>query len=273
VGRLAGNWFFLVDRTVLAAFKGPAAVAGYAVPYSLTALLHGGVGSAASALFPASTHLAARGDGEALRTLYCRAARLVTAVAAPVSALLLFLPGPILGAWIGEEFAREHAPVLAILAATFFLHSFNIVPFTMTEGLGHPRATAAFAAASTALNLAGCLWLVPAWGPVGAAWANLLSTAPLLPFLWWFWTRCLGIARPGHGLRQVLGPLPSVLPVVLFLASIRHLATSLPRLAAICAVCGGLYLASTWWLSAEGRQDIRDGLRAVGAGRRPVRSL
>lgn len=97
-----------------------------------------------------------------------------------VFAGLVFLAVAVFGQWIlglfGEEF-KAGSTALILLSLSHLIHSYCGQSGTVMTMTGQQRASSRYLMISTALNVALNLALIPSMGMIGAAIANLLSTA------------------------------------------------------------------------------------------------
>lgn len=92
----------------------------------------------------------------------------------PVAAGGVYLSGPVMELLFGPEY-RASVPVLAIMLFSLPIVLVQLGLHNQMLALGETRPYLYTVAAGTAVHVAlGIMW-VPAWGGVGAAWANLLG--------------------------------------------------------------------------------------------------
>lgn len=186
---------FQLDKFLLGAFAGVAAVTFYVVPAALSQKIHSAASQLATITFPVSSSLSATGDMERVRSLYFRATGFVVLFVVTVAIPPSILARPLLQHWLGGAFPARSTTALILLNATYALVALTAVPFYVLLGLGRPRVAALFSVVSAALNIALVVVLVPSYGVVGAAVAFLLSTAPVPFFILFVEKRVLVLAR------------------------------------------------------------------------------
>lgn len=186
---------FQLDKLLLGAFAGVAAVTFYVVPAALSQKIHSAASQLATITFPVSSSLSATGETERVKNLYLRATGFVLLFVVTVAVPPSILARPLLEHWLGGAFPARSTTVLILLNATYALVALTAVPFYVLLGLGHVRVAALFAALTAALNVALVILLVPSHGVVGAAVAFLLSNAPVPFFIFFVEHRVLALTR------------------------------------------------------------------------------
>ena len=154
----------------------------------LTSFVLAAVNSIAAPKFAAFN---ARGDYAAMERVAVRSAQLTTAVAAPLL-LLLILAAPWCMGVFGAEFVAG-AGVLVVLAVGQFV---NVAAGSVGQVLamtGHERDLRTVIVVSAALNVAGCLVLIPRFGALGAAAATAAAWGVMNGLCVWYARRRLGI--------------------------------------------------------------------------------
>jgi O-antigen/teichoic acid export membrane protein len=175
--------FGQADRLVIGLVLGAPAVASYALCAQAAQTIHGIVGAGFHALFP---HLSARFESEplaGLRKTIRNAFNTNLALAALFGAPFIFFSRPILSVWMGQEFARQNWPVLAILGGSFALFALNVTAYYTLLALGKVRLVTAFNLVAGAIMILLMLLLTPRFGMTGAACARLI-TGPITCILY-----------------------------------------------------------------------------------------
>lgn len=171
-----GFLFQQSDRLLIGALIGPSAVGYYSVSLQLVQTVQVILARASGFVFPMASRIYTRsGGGENLWPLCQRALMLTTVVGCSFFAGFIAFADPILSIWMGTDFARQAAGVLAALAVAGAFNAISIVPSILLNATGGERLNAGFGLASVAAFLAAALLLIPMAGPVGAAWARLAS--------------------------------------------------------------------------------------------------
>jgi O-antigen/teichoic acid export membrane protein len=223
-----------VDRFILAYYMPLAAVTFYTLPYSISEKAAMGVTNITSVVFPFTSELHSMGAHDKVHELYLRSTKIMTLVTLPITAILLVVPGPILRFWLGPEYAAQGAVALGLLGAATFLNALSAVPTVTSLGVGEAWMPAAFAFASSAINLVANLLLIPRYGINGAALASLLPQVLVLPPFVYTVTRMIKFSLWelfSHGL---LRPLMCAAVQVTFLFCFRRYVSSLLSLGVLC---------------------------------------
>ena len=181
IQRLSGTLLFQLDRFLIGALLGTVAVTFYVVPANLTKRIHSIVSRVTSIIFPLSSALHSTEQHLMLQRVYMRSAKFGllagSALAAPIAALSF----PFLRYWMGLEFAQEGSAALTILALAYYMTSLTAVPSSVVHGIGRPEVNAFFSVGTGVLNVVFCLLLIPRFGLLGAAYANL-TNGLVVPF-------------------------------------------------------------------------------------------
>ncbi len=189
--------FGQVDRLVIGIFLGAPAVAIYALCAQAAQTIHGIVGAGFHALFP---HLSSRLEVEPLADLkntIRTAFETNIVLAALFGAPFILLSRPILSAWIGQEFARQAWPILAILGGSFALFALNVTAHYTLLALGQVRTVTVFNLAAGAAMILLMLLLTPRFGIVGTACARLI-TGPVTCILYYPLYRMMRTSSTEH---------------------------------------------------------------------------
>lgn len=207
------------DQILIGALLGPAAIAHYAVPMSLSLRTQVMALALAKTLFPRLSRL---GPAEA-KLLAGKAIVTLSFWFGAVCGPAILLVGPFLRLWVGEDFATQATPVAQILMVGAFFNGLAFLPFSLLQGQGRPDLAAKLHAAEVVPFL-GCVYLLTTqWGLAGAALAWTLRTT----------IDCVAMLRIG---RCLTGNLAAALPALLLVGSSWFLASMWPA-------AGGIALA------------------------------
>lgn len=167
-----------MDVWLLAVLAGGNSVAIYAASYRLLDGLLLPAGAVSALVIPRTASL---DDSERDRVL-SRFLRLLLLAVIPASVALAAFAGPVLARTFGPEY-REGAAVLASLLLSS-IPGVVVLLLAPLAALAQRRVFLRIVLASVALNGLANLVLIPAWGPVGAAWATVGSQCILAGLLW-----------------------------------------------------------------------------------------
>jgi O-antigen/teichoic acid export membrane protein len=166
---LANPVFLYLDRFVLGAVVGVAAVGFYTSPFELTfraLLIPMGI---TGALFPHLSAALGAGNERRVEQLYGRSLRYLGIVMLPVGAVMLVGASTLLTLWLGPEFAANSADAMRILGVGLVANALAQVPTTYLHALGRPDVCAKGHAAELVLHVPMTFALVHAFGIAGAA--------------------------------------------------------------------------------------------------------
>jgi O-antigen/teichoic acid export membrane protein len=235
-----------LDRTLLGAWVGVAAVAVYSVPLSVATRIHQLAARALEVVFPLASGLVGTARHDDLVRLYTRAQTLNTALVVALAVPLAVLARELLGIWLGPAFAASAAPVLQLLVVAYALLGLGVVAAAILAGSGRPGVNTAFVAALGVANSAGYWLLIPRWGAVGAAAASAAASALCVPPVLWFVTRRVVATSAAPFLTAaVLRPAAAGVLVAGALAAARPLVTGAPSLIAALALSAAAYIAAS----------------------------
>lgn len=159
------------DVAILARTHGAEAVAGYRAVLPLAHLNQVVMNSFALLAGPLMARMWARDDRAGLATAYWRTATWVAVLTFPIVAVTVGLADPVVATLFGSRYEGS-GTYLAILAAAFYANAalgFNGVTVKM---VGRVWLVAGTAGAALVGNLLLNAWLIPAHGPLGAAWGT-----------------------------------------------------------------------------------------------------
>lgn len=245
LGQIGTTIGLQMDRTVVAALLGPAAVTFYSVPQRIAEQVTGLLGKLTTTLYP----LAAEGSGadlrDAVKDLYMSATRAVVWLAALMTVPLIALSHDIMLAWMGQEFADKSTGVLVALAIAVVFRASTTVSSPVCMGLGRADVAAAVGWCLCISYSVPVFLLARRFGVVGAAAGCVLGMAPLaIGFDFFVQRRLLNQMRWAPALGTYLKPLASG-AIVLFLVSIApfHDLAPWPARIAKLLVAAGLILS------------------------------
>jgi O-antigen/teichoic acid export membrane protein len=241
---------------------GPAALAIFSRPRSLTRQLDSLVRKMAMILTPTTSSLNACGHVDEIKSLLVKLVRYSLYLALPLVLLLTIFGGQIIHLWMGGSYAN--ATLTAVLALGFLAACIQTPIFYMLEGLNaHGRAGVwqFLASALSALAVFFALRQLNS-GLVGAAMA---VTLPLLIVnffcLPWLLCRRVGLKLRTFYFEVALLPLVHLLPFAVALAAGRLLMERHLILAVVVCALGSATLAVIYWRSVLPR-TLKNGLTA-----------
>ncbi len=171
-----------VDKILLARLLTLELFGYYALAGTVANGLYSLTGPITAALYPRLTQLAAKGDEAALRMVYHEGAQLVTIFTGSAAFTLIAFGDRILRLWTGNPaLASKVAPIMALLVLGSMLNTLMWMPYQLQLAHGWTSLTIKVNFIAVILLVPGILWVVPAYGAIGAAWAwVILNTGYLL---------------------------------------------------------------------------------------------
>lgn len=222
LNRLATVAYAQGDKLILGALVSMNALTHYAIPFMLVNRVFSLSYRLGSVMFPVASALAAKREIDRLRELYLYAARYVFFINCALAVLLMTLAHEILLYWIGPSLAASGTSIMLLITLASLVDSLTNAPSLVNDGLGKPHITGSFAISRAVLGVSLTLLLVNLYGLMGAAFAQLITSAVMA---------CLFVAYV-HG-RSVPIPLNDFLQVVVV--------PSLPVLVAAAALMALLH--------------------------------
>lgn len=183
-------------------------------------------GQLESAVYPHSSHLDAEGGKEAVGPLLISASRLNLALSLPMALFLFTDADRLVSAWMGPEYLSAAWPTRLLVAAGMIQVAGSLTTILLL-GMNRHRAVARFSVLTALLFVVAAIFLVRAYGLIGAAVANLVQMVAFYCFF-----------TVPYALREM-----KVQPIVLVR---RALIPQLPALTAAAAVCLTLRLVLQW---------------------------
>lgn len=252
------------DEFVIAQASGPAAVTLYVIPLRLVDYARDALDKATLVLMPGVSATAARGDVEALQSLWRFGNKAIMCLVAPVSLVFLMWGGHVLTLWLGDEsYGRRGMPILFWLALAFIAQvAGRGIARPIFEGLGELTTPARITVAEGVVNLGMSIVLVRTWGVEGVAFATFLPAAVTgLLVMPWFVCRRLGTSYLKHLGNTFLLTLPPLAPCIAVLLAAERYGLHLRVLptAATCLTVLLVYLFFAWWVTfrPEDRRVIK----------------
>lgn len=261
-----------LDRFLIGSIWNMKAVGHYVAPYEIVTKVGILPGSLILTLFPSFSTFQGKEEYGKAKALFAHAVKYLIIGIGPVSVLLIVLARPVLGLWLGADFARTSALVFQLLALGFLTNSLSDVPLALIQGIGRPDLPAK-------LNLAEFMLFVPAgwlfikmWGINGAAAAWTLRVTFEMVVLFALASR---VGNMRFSRRELLqnGIPQGVLALVLFAVAagfVQHFYGKLYGL--LVPLAGFLALCGLFVLSKKEMAWLRAGLPRLVSGARAPRS-
>lgn len=159
-----------LDRLVIGAQIGAAAVAAYTIPYQIISRLQLIPQSAINVIFPRLSVA----QGERARTMAFHYAVLMSGLFAPIIIGLIFLVEPLLDLWLGDNLDPRSAQVALILLCVFLLTAITHASVVYLQSQSKGRFVALCQLVEIAPYLGLLIVLASQFGLLGAAFALLI---------------------------------------------------------------------------------------------------
>ena len=170
---------------IIGVIYGPAAVAFYAIPESLSRHAQSFAKAVTSVIDPLASRLESQGQQKSLIKLLILAPRFLLAYSLSVAVLFITHGKQFIGFWIGPEFALESYPVLCVLTLAMVARVTSGPFRSLLRGMARLKILAIAAILEMATTLIAGPILAYQFGITGMAWAILVAQvsigAVLLP--------------------------------------------------------------------------------------------
>ncbi|OON63812.1 hypothetical protein B0920_10815 [Massilia sp. KIM] len=176
LARFASLSYAYADKLIIGALVGVTGLAYFTVASTLANRVLSLTFRLSGVFFPAASALAAKGELARLDQVYLKATRYVVYLNAAILVLVAVFAHQILALWMNEDFARNGAVVLTVMALSQFIDSLTSLPSLVNDGMGHPRVSGMFALGRACAGLAIVYVGVAGWGIDGAAWGHLVGS-------------------------------------------------------------------------------------------------
>lgn len=191
------NWlsslFGSLDFIILSFFHGELAVGLYAAAYKTLRLGSVVAVSYTTAIFPYMSRLFEE-SRDTLRRLSEESLKYMFALILPGVVTIAVLADRVIILLYTNEYA-DSVPILRVLIWVLVLRFLNPFLSHILFARGEQRKSLQVAAISLVLYVAICLWFIPRWGGIGAAWALLLAVCAAFCFYFVFVLRGEAVMR------------------------------------------------------------------------------
>jgi O-antigen/teichoic acid export membrane protein len=265
VGGVLAPLLVYLDRFLLGAIAGVAAVGLYTPAFEIALRLLILPTSLVMALFPAFSAWAGSRDDVRSARMAARAVLYIIIGLAPLVALLVTLGRDGMTLWLNAEFGLNTAMVLSILSFGVLLNATAFVPATLLAGAGRPDIPPKLYLLQLPFYAVLAAVLIVRWGLLGAAvaWTCRVGVDALLLFVA---THRVGILRWQELWRvRVPQSLAGVVGCLLVPAILVPVVSGLWMRLALAGAAAGATAAFLWIYSlrAEGRSQIVAALRVA----------
>ncbi len=256
--RVSGVLVTGLDRTLIGAWWGVAAVGLYAVPWFIANALTQLMASILHFLFPMASELYGTKQLGSLQDVFTRASRFVVALATLVTVVALVFGDRFLQFWVGARVAGEASQVFRWLLLAAWLQTVAVcmVNSVMT-GIGAVRAMMIYTIARGVLVGIGCIVLIRPFGIQGAGVALLFAGVGDVLFLLFTLRTYLRLPVAAFLRAAYLRPLGLGVAVTCAAVLAHPLTTSWASLATVVLVLGLGYAAAGYRLGVFGETEKR----------------
>lgn len=172
-----------VDKILLSRLLTLESFGYYALAGVVANALYMLTGPITTALYPRFTELTTNGDEVALRARYHQGAQMVTVLMGSAAMVLVVFGDRVLRLWTGNlALTQQVAPLMAVLALGSLLNGLMWIPYQMQLAHGWTSLTIKINIVAVSLLVPAILWVVPAYGAIGAAWVWVTLNAGYLMF-------------------------------------------------------------------------------------------
>ncbi|MCI0706474.1 MAG: flippase [Ignavibacteriae bacterium] len=182
VSSFAAPLLMYFERFVIASSLSIGLLTYYVIPFEMISRLIILPASLAVTLFPAFSYVGVENKTR-VQQLVSRPVKYLMLSLGPLILIFTIYAEEILSLWLGAEFTSQGKTVFQILTLAFLFHAFAYIPFSAVHGFGRPDLKAKFDIVILLVFAGLCLWLVPAFGIIGAAVAKGIITIADLLFL------------------------------------------------------------------------------------------
>ena len=193
IGNIVNPVLLFLDRFLIGVMLPIAMVGFYTAPFEAVTKLWVIPTSLAATVFPACSAIGV-GRTQELERLYARSVRYLFCAVAPVSVALILFARPIIGVWLGQEFAEKSSITLQFLAAGVFINCFAHVPYCFLQGLGRPDLPAKLFLAELLPYGLLLWWMITRYGIAGAAAAWTIRVTIEVALLLWLGQRTFSLS-------------------------------------------------------------------------------
>lgn len=179
--QVVGNAVVLIERGLVSARLGEAALSFYVVAMNLAINLHGLAASLSLSILPYASNR--NRDWDSFRNTYEKATTYIIALMTGITTTVVIFGEQILRVWLGPEFGESATAVLIPGVIAFGLHAFSVVAFQVVDGTGRSRLNLLTTFASGVVFTAVAVGLIGTLGIAGPAFGRLASSGVWLVFM------------------------------------------------------------------------------------------
>ena len=169
VSNVVSPMLVYLDRFMLGALAGLAAVGYYTAPFDGVVRMLIVPASLVNALFPSVSGMHATGDTAGIKRVFAKAVRNMTLVLSVPALVLLFFGPMLLRFWLGDAYAEQGGTAVRVLAFGVLMNSLAHIPSSFIVAMSRPDINAKFHMLELAIHLPIAWLLINQFGVTGAA--------------------------------------------------------------------------------------------------------
>ena len=186
INSISGSIVYKLDKIIIASVAGTQVVTQYQLPFMITQMANGLIGSVSQIIFPKISEINSTQEQDSdIRGLFIRLVNLLIVLSLIVSIVIYNGSFIFLHLWMGEGFAVSSHLILKILSIIFFFLSSTYVVQNFYLGLGDAKTNMISSIIGTTAFLLSIVYFLELFSGVGAAMAfgMTLSFYPVYHYL------------------------------------------------------------------------------------------
>ena len=168
VSNIISPFMGYIDRFLLGAIIGAAAVAYYATPNEMITKLWVIPGAVTAVIFPRLVYEIEKNKANVMSTI-TKSTFLILIVVLPIVTIIYLYAKEILELWIGKDFSENSYIILKVLCVGIAINCFAQIPFTYIQSTGNTKLTAIIHMVQLPLFIILLYFMIGSYGAVGAA--------------------------------------------------------------------------------------------------------
>ena len=182
LSKVASLSYAHADKLIIGSLLGMEAVALYSIPATIVGRILGLSFRMSSVIFPAASHMAARGEWEPLKQIYADSTRYLAYFNGIAVGFICLFSYELLYYWMGAQIAASGWMVLILIGLSLYADTFTNIPSLVNDGLGHSKISGGFAFVRSLIGV-GITWLMARYYGVNGVAAGHLAAAVISALL------------------------------------------------------------------------------------------
>ncbi len=270
VNNVMGNILGQMDKFVVSAFWGPAAVGYYATAQMAPEKIYSTSFSLSHLFFPIFSEAASKQQAgvDRVKFIFRRAMNIIPVITFGLTVVVLAYGYQLIRFWVSKDFADHDAWAIILLAITYFLLSFGSFFNAFLSGVKALKFLAVSSVITAMTDVVFMFIFIPKHSINGASLAYLISGLPVVAYLYFIERRYFHSGRSeivsfyGKLLTKVI--LVGGIIYLIAAAILRHFVTNLFFVMLIGGTTFLLYIFVYWLLGFAGEDDISVVKRYIG---------